>query len=73
MKTLDTASKPAILPGDVFRKSGKFESLWVVLRDVRLSGDFPPHVHLANINAPDRPLTFANAALVDRKLFERVA
>ena len=65
------ASKP-INTGDVFRKNERFESVWVVTGHLHLD-DYPPHVHIARINEPTRPLTYAVAALHDPSLFQRVA
>jgi len=60
-----------INPGDVFRKNEHFESVWIVKDHVHLYGH-PPHVHIAPIDEPGRPLTYAVAALNDPNLFQKV-
>ncbi len=67
MKRTDTP----INPGDVFRKHGRYESVWVVKDHLHLFG-YPPHVHITPINDPARSLAYANAALSDPSLFVRV-
>ena len=62
----------AIEQGDIFRKTEKFESLWIVTRILDLYG-YPPHVHLKPVNDERHPLTYATAALNNPHLFTRVS
>jgi hypothetical protein len=56
--------------GDVFRKTEKFESLWIVTRILDLYG-YPPHVHISPIHDNRHPLTYSTAALNNPNLFTR--
>ena len=62
----------AIQPGDKFRMHGKLDTVWVVKKLLELK-DLPPHLHITPESENDcRILTFALAALRDKKLFEKV-
>lgn len=59
-----------VAPGDLFRKNERYESIWKVTDLMYLAG-YPPHVHIARIDDPTRPLAYAVAALNDQNLFVR--
>ncbi len=63
----------AIQPGDRFMMHGKLATVWVVKKLLELD-DLPPHLHITPEAEDDgRVLTYAVAALRDRKLFEKVS
>lgn len=59
--------------GDRFKMHGKIDTVWVVKKLLEIS-DMPPHLHITPENENDgRVLTYAVSAILDERLFNRLA
>ena len=61
-----------IEPGDRFIKMNAPPVVWVVLREVPVSSNLPPHYHLVDEVSQRRNVTISESALLDLRLYQRV-
>jgi len=62
-------TKREIRPGDQYIRIGSTRTLWEVVELLELK-DLPPHLQLHSIDG-GRVLTFSEAALMDKRFFEK--
>ncbi len=62
-----------VQPGDRFKMHGKVDTVWVVKKLLEFK-DMPEHLHLTPESEADpRILTYAVSAVLDQKLFKKMA
>ena len=61
-----------IQPGDRFCRAENAESVWIAETILERS-DLPPHVRLARADNPYRVITVSVSALLDKRLYRRIA
>ncbi|NVK19053.1 MAG: hypothetical protein HWE30_10180 [Methylocystaceae bacterium] len=65
-------AKEHIQPGDRFVKVGHPDTVWIATRLIELP-NLPMHVHLMNERDDLEMQTLSEVALIDRKLYQKVA
>jgi len=65
-------AKGHIQPGDRFVKVGHPDTVWIATRLIELP-NLPMHVHLTNERDDLEMQTLSEVALIDRKLYQKVA
>lgn len=61
-----------IQPGDRFCRAENLDSVWVA-ETIFERSDLPPHVRLTRADNPYRVITVSVSALLDRRLYRRLA
>lgn len=61
-----------IQPGDQFSRAENADSIWIAETILERS-DLPPHVRLTRADNPYRVITVSVSALLDKRLYRRVA
>ena len=62
-----------VKPGDRFSKIGALRTVWVVEGRAPTPNELPPHVYLVDESDPHHRVTLSISALLDRRMYRRVA